>query len=744
MNMKTLPGLTPELARELEAALQAKGPAYRARTRHLETDGSPRFVNRLILSTSPYLLQHAHNPVSWFPWGSEAFELARALGRPVFLSVGYSTCHWCHVMEEESFEDLEIARHLNDHYIAVKVDREERPDVDSVYMSAVQALTGQGGWPMSVWLTPERQPFFGGTYFPPRDGARGARFGFLSILRELAETYESSPERIASHAAELSEAVRRSHASAAPGGVAGAEALDLAAQQASRTYDPTWGGQGGEHARTPKFPSAFPVRALLRQHLRTGAPEARTMAAHTLQMMSRGGIADHVGGGFHRYSTDQRWLVPHFEKMLYDQALLVPAYLEGYQVTGDADFARVARETLDYVARELLSREGLFYSATDADSLGPKGEREEGYYFTWTPAELDAALGPERRRVLCAYYGVTEGGNFEASSRTILHTPRSRREAASALGVTQADMDATLAASLPLLRAEREKRAQPLLDDKVQTSWNGLMLAAFARGARVLARPDYARLAERAAAALLRVHRKDGRLRHSSKDGRVSDVVFADDYAFLAAGLLELFEATSTPRWLAEAISLMDELARFHEDEENGGYFLTPFDGEPLLAREKPSHDGALPSANSVALLTELRLALYTTDRRWRERAEGTCRAFAARLERLPITLDVMLLGVDLALSEPRELVLVVPPGEHAAAECFLDVLRRSFAPHYGLVVGSEDELAGELGRLVPWARGKRLEAGCATAYVCREGACELPTRDPEVMARQLGVLVSR
>ncbi|HEY3233357.1 MAG TPA: thioredoxin domain-containing protein, partial [Polyangiaceae bacterium] len=464
----------------LKAALSAKGSGYLPRTRHKNADGTAKYTNRLILESSPYLLQHAHNPVNWFAWGEEAFEHARALHRPIFLSVGYSTCHWCHVMEEESFEDEEIAQYLNQHYIAIKVDREELPDVDAVYMTFLQALTGNGGWPMSVWLTPSRDPFFAGTYFPPRAGARGSRRGFLDLLREQAERFASSPSTVAETARDN---VGRLQAASAPepsGDFPPASLLKTARAQAAQRFDPEFGGGRG----APKFPSSFPIRLLLRVARRAGDAEARRMAVSTLEHMRQGGIYDQVGGGFHRYSTDARWLVPHFEKMLYDNALLVVAYLDAAQATGDARLATTVRETLDYLLRDMTGPNGTFYCATDADSPTPNGRREEGVFFTWTPSELRSALGEDDARAAANWFGVTAGGNFDG--RSILFAERRLEDVARELSMAPPVLEARLAGIRTRLLDVRSRRPPPLRDDKVMVAWNGLAVSAFARAALVL------------------------------------------------------------------------------------------------------------------------------------------------------------------------------------------------------------------------------------------------------------------
>jgi len=706
------------LDEKLRAATARRGPSYKPRTRHLKTDGSAQFTNRLILESSPYLVQHAHNPVQWYPWGNEAFETARKLRRPVLLSVGYSTCHWCHVMEEESFEDLEIARYLNDNYVAVKVDREERPDIDAIYMSVVQALTGRGGWPMTVWLTPDRKPFYGATYLPPRDGDRGADHGFLTVLQKLREIYDTQPERVAESSSHITEKVREAmgpRGKALTADLPGGEVLREAARYCQEHFDATHGGARG----APKFPSSLPHRFLLRYYRRTGDPQALRMASLTLEKMAAGGIYDHVGGGFHRYATDERWLVPHFEKMLYDNALLAVDYLEAHQATGREDFARIAREILQYIARDMTSPQGAFYSATDADSPGPQGKRVEGFFFTWTPSEIAMALGGEQARVINSYYALTEKGNFEG--RNILHTPAP---------FANEKARGAIEASRELLYAARKKRPPPLRDEKILTAWNGLMISAYARAAAVLHDEEYARRAARAAAFVLKNLRKENRLLRSFMDGRASHQAYLSDYAFLMAGLLDLYEATSDQHWFREALNLDRVLERWYEDAERGGFFLTSHDHEPLLAREKPSHDGAEPSGNSVAVLNLLRLYEFTTDDRYRRRAERVLRVFEDGLKSAPAAFSEMLLAVDFYLDTPKQIILV---GQ--GVEPFLGRLRRTFLPNRVLAVVSS---AGGPAELSPLIEGKIALKGKATAYVCERQVCQLPTTDPEVFAKQI------
>jgi hypothetical protein len=732
--MDPLPGASPfpaGLTEKLQARWVARDPSYKPRTRHLRPDGSPKYVNRLFLESSPYLLQHAHNPVNWYPWGDEAFEVARHLGRPVLLSVGYSTCHWCHVMEEESFDDEEIARTINEDYVIVKVDREERPDVDAIYMNAVQMMTGGGGWPMTVWLTPDRKPFFGGTYFPARDGDRGARVGFLTLLRQLKQAYGSQAGKVAQVSTQLTEAIRQNLAPDRGGEeLPDARLLESAAAYYRSRYDSANGGLSG----APKFPSSLPVRFLLRYHRRTQDAQALRMAAQTLEKMAAGGMYDHVGGGFHRYSTDERWLVPHFEKMLYDNALLTMAYLDGFQATGRREFAGVAREILRYVERDMTSPEGAFYSATDADSPTPGGKREEGWFFTWTPDEVRAVLGKERARIVAAYYGVTALGNFEG--RSIFHVPRPLPDVARDLDLPPEKLRAVIEESRDGLYAGRAKRPSPLRDDKILTAWNGLMISAHAQAALVLGEERYAQRAARAAEFVLTRMRKDGRLLRSYKDGRPRHTGYLDDYAFLIAGLLDLYEATGEPRWLREALALDGLLEKLYEDKEHGGYFMTSHDHEALLAREKPAHDGAEPSGNSVQALNLMRLHELTTEDRYRQRAERTLRAFGSRLAQAPAALSEMLLASDFHLDTPKELVIITP-GSRNEAEPLLAKLRSTFVPNRVLTVAAEADLTAQ-SRLVPLLRGKVARRGQATAYVCERRVCRFPTSDPEVFARQI------
>jgi hypothetical protein len=720
-----------ELVSALKNALDTKPAEYVARTHHLNDDGSPKYTNRLILETSPYLLQHAHNPVNWNAWGEEAFATARELDRPILLSIGYSTCHWCHVMERESFEDIEIATFMNENFICIKVDREERPDIDGVYMDAVRMLTGRGGWPMTTALTPDGEVFFGGTYFPPRDGVRGSRVGFLTILGQLAYKYANERDGLLASAAELTTRMRNTSARQRPGDVPGVEAIDSVHERLSRSFDEIYGGFG----RAPKFPRSVTVDLLMRYHRRSGNDQALHMAVYTLERMAAGGMYDHVGGGFHRYSTDARWLVPHFEKMLYDNAQLAVSYLEAYQITGEENHARVVIEILDYVAREMTSPEGGFYSATDADSPTPAGHEEEGWFFTWTPAELAAILDASDLDLIRDRYGVTDRGNFE--NRNILYAKRKLEHVASDAGMTVAAARDRLDAARKKLYDERLLRPPPGKDTKVLTAWNGLMISAFARASLVLDRTDYRERAETAAAFILDEMRDGARLYRSWRGGQARHWGVLDDYAFFAAGLLDLFEATGNARWLAAAIELEDVLGSQFWDGNKGGYFLTAAAAEELLVRDKPSYDGAEPSGNSVAILNLLRLYEFTSDEQYLALAEGAFRAFSSSMSRGGTGLPKMLSALDYYLDTPKEIVLVRSHPEDDFGP-FLARLADTYLPNRAFMTVTEGDELDALSKLVPLVEGKRALDDQITAYVCERNVCELPTNDPDVFAKQI------
>jgi uncharacterized protein YyaL (SSP411 family) len=721
-----------ELRGRLAVAMNEKPAGYEPRTFHLRPDGSPLYTNRLVLETSPYLLQHAHNPVDWRPWGDEAFETARKLGRPVLLSVGYSTCHWCHVMERESFEDLEIATYINAHYVAVKVDREELPDVDAVYMSVLQMLTGGGGWPMTLVLTPDRQPLFAGTYFPARDGDRGAGTGLLTVLTSINDRFARAGDAMAKEAASVSRRLQAASTPRPPGDMPGTRVMMAASRELSATFDTLFGGFGS----APKFPRSTTLEFLLRYHRRTSDPDALHMVVYTLERMAAGGMHDRIGGGFHRYATDARWLVPHFEKMLYDNALLAVAYLEAFEVTGRRDFLAVATETLDYAAREMRDADGGFYSATDADSQGPAGVDEEGRFFTWTPAEVQEVVAREDANFVLQAYGITEAGNFE-NGRSIAHAASTLDVVARKLGIPIDTATRRLDSARAALYRARAKRTPPARDEKIIAGWNGLMISAFARGALVAGDPDYTEKARGAATFILeRMVDADGRLARVWKDGHARHQGVVDDYAYVIAGLLDLFESSPEPRWLEAAVRLQQRLDDDFADPA-GGYFLTAEGRAPLLVRLKPDYDSAMPAGNSVAALNLLRLAEVTGDERYRRSAEKLFRAFAHPLAERPSSLTKMLCALDWYLDKPKEIVIVLPDYETEVSR-FVRRLAAMFLPNRTLVVMGHGQHAKRIAELVPLVDGKEIVDDVTTAYVCENRVCKKPTSDPEEFARQL------
>ncbi len=719
------------LQQALDRVLASQGPSYVPRTHHLNDDGSPRFTNRLIRESSPYLLQHAHNPVNWYAWSDEAFERAKRENKPVFLSVGYSTCHWCHVMERESFEDEEIAAYLNRHFIAIKVDREERPDIDSVYMTAVTILTGRGGWPMTVIMTPDKEPFFGGTYFPPRKGFRGSRAGLVDILADMLSLYQNEPTQVVARAQELSQRVEQAAAIKPGPGVPSDKVIAVAAQNLGRMFDPVDGGFGG----APKFPQPSRLSLLLRYARRTRDAGATAMVATTLDKMAAGGIYDQVGGGFHRYSTDARWLVPHFEKMLYDNAQLAVVYLEAWQHTGDSAYERVAREILDYVAREMTSPEGGFYSATDADSPTPSGHDEEGWFFTWTPDELERLLGAGDAAAVSSAFGVTKRGNFEG--RNILHRVKSDQKLASELGLPPKRVAELIRSARSTLYDARATRPAPIRDEKIIAAWNGMMGAAFAKAGWMLAEPRYVEVAAGAVRFVLEQMRaEDGTLVRTYRAGKKGSASFLDDYAFMVAASLDLYEATGDTAWIERAVELQTDQDLRYLDEQYGGYYLTSDDGEALLVREKPVYDRAVPSGNSVSANNLLRLHDFTGDPKWRRRAERLFASLALQVTRSPTGFPLLLVALDRYYDTALEVALIAPTSREEASS-LSERLRKSFVPNKAFTVLTDTE-ASQQESTIPWLEAKRAMGGKSTAYVCERGRCDLPTSKPQVFQKQL------
>ncbi|WP_437186292.1 thioredoxin domain-containing protein [Planctomicrobium sp. SH668] len=665
--------------------------------------------NRLIAETSPYLLQHAYNPVDWYPWGEEAFEKAKREGKPIFLSVGYSACHWCHVMERESFENVGIAKFLNEHFVSIKVDREERPDVDQIYMSAVQLITRRGGWPMSVFLTPEATPFYGGTYWPPT--SRMGMPGFIDILQKLNDYWVTKREEINTSASELLRAIQNMAAPVFETTQLNEETLKAGGEALTDSADRRHGGFGG----APKFPHPMDLRVLLRGWKRFGDDDALKVVELTLKKMANGGIYDHLGGGFHRYSTDAIWLAPHFEKMLYDNALLVPVYLEMYQITHDPFYARVVRETLDYVLREMTSDAGGFFSTQDADTEG-----EEGKFFVWSAIETANILGKDDAEVFDAYYDVSASGNWEGHS--ILNVPRPLDDVANALVMEPKEVEDVLARSRKKMLLARSRRVAPGRDEKVLSGWNGMMVAALAQASAVLNDDRYQAAAVHGARFLLSEMRDDsGRLFHSWKDGVARFNGFLDDYACVIDGLVELFQVTSDEDFLQAAVQLADDaIARF-EDQDVGGFFYTANDHEKLIARTKDSQDNATPSGNGMMATALAKLGKLTSNERYLNAATRTLNSISSMLVDHPRAGGQSLLALDFLLGPTYEIV-VRDSGDHLATE-FSSAVWQRFIPNRVYLrwsASAQSTLTAEL------LNGKEPSQG-SSFYLCEQGLCQLP-----------------
>lgn len=739
LNIATPPGAdaySAELTDRLQQALIAKGDDYQPRTQYLLAKNRPKYTNRLLFESSTYLQQHAHNPVNWYPWGEEAFAAAKALGRPVLLSIGYSTCHWCHVMEEESYDNEETAKIINQGFIAIKVDREVRPDVDEIYMTALHAMGKQGGWPLNVWLTADKQPFFGGTYFPPEDG--NGRLGFKQLLLTIQQQYRDNHADIQAFAEKLSTTVKtyiEGNNIAAAESVATIDVLEKLVTEYATHFDMQWGG----FKRAPKFPSSLSLNALMHAQLRW--PEAATeeMINTTLTKMAQGGMHDQIGGGFHRYSTDAKWLVPHFEKMLYDNALLAQRYTQGWLLTKKPYYQATAKRTLDYVLKEMTSAEGGFYSATDADSLGPHGEMEEGYYFSWTPDELASMLSTQEMALASLLWGINAQGNFEGRSIPTGWTSLDQTTAEQLLAKTglipeQArEMESAMRAKL---YDARQQRAAPLRDEKQIVEWNGLMISAFAKAGFHFSEPRYLAAAEGAAIFILTKLVKEQRLQRVYHHGSISAEAFLEDYAFFIAALLDLYETTHSPQWLEAAVELQASQDSLYQDTVNGGYFRTSDDHEELLAREKNQSDGAVPSGNSYAVLNLLRLFEFTQNPSYKTFAELTLKSVTPILNQQPTQLAEMMPALDFYHSEIKEVVLI-GNGDAAALEPLLTVVKQYWLPNKILIVTDESDIA-EQEKLLPLLGYKKALQGKPTAYVCYNKICELPTQSVSVLTDQL------
>ncbi len=698
----------------------------------LPPDGGSDY-NRLIFERSPYLLQHSRNPVDWYSWGEEAFERAQREHKPIFLSIGYSTCHWCHVMEKESFEDPAVARLMNDVFVCVKVDREERPDVDAVYMKVCQAMTGGGGWPLTVIMTPEKKPFFAATYIPK--SSKYGRVGMLDLVPQILSLWTDRGDDLLESAERVISALRTAAAREGEADL-GPEILDRAYDGLVARFDAGHGGFGS----APKFPSPHNLLFLLRYWRRRGEEHALRMVEDTLDSMRRGGIFDQVGLGFHRYSTDREWMVPHFEKMLYDQAMLAMAFVEAYQATGKEKFALVAHEVFEYVLSEMTSPEGCFYSAEDADSEG-----EEGRYYLWTLNEVTGLLGPEDGGFFAEPFNLSEEGNFReerggtARGRNIPHLKRPISELAEDAGISESEYRNRIERSRRALLNSRRRRVPPFKDDKILADWNGLMIAALAKGAQALNEPRYAKAAKRAADFVLgRMKDDEGNLLHRFRDGEAGIMAFLDDYAFMAWGATELYEATFEIEHLRSAIDLARKMIDHFWDERAGGFFLTGIKSEALILRDKDAYDGAIPSGNSVAALVTLKLGRAIADASLEECSAATMRAFSRDLSAIPVAHTQMLAALDFAVGPSHEVVIAGDPGVLQGGE-MLAALRSIYAPNKVVLFRPTDSDVPPITELAEFTRDQVAVDGLTTAYVCSNHACAEPTTDPSSLPELLG-----
>ena len=672
-------------------------------------------TNRLIHETSPYLLQHAHNPVEWHPWGEEAFQKAKREKKPVLLSIGYSACHWCHVMEQESFENEEIAALMNDYFVSIKVDREERPDLDEIYMNAVQTLTGRGGWPMTVFLTPEGKPFYGGTYFPPED--RYGVPGFPKILKGVAQAYRERPHEVEKSVEQILGALNRLSILQESQRPFSRDIIAQSAEHLSQAYDPEYGGLG----QAPKFPNAGVFELFLRHYRSSKDRRFLEMVTHTLSRMAEGGIYDHLGGGFHRYSVDEKWLVPHFEKMLYDNAQLTRIYAQAFCITQNPFFKRVVEETLDYLLREMFHSEGGFYSTQDADSEG-----EEGRFFVWSREEIMRTLDEEIGEIFCRIYDVSDFGNFEG--RNIIHPILTWEQSAKFFKRDVKEVERLMADARTKLFQEREKRVKPFRDEKILTSWNGLMLSGLAEAIRLSAKPRYLEAAARTVNFIFTQMVQDGFLLHTYKDSQAKLHGYLDDYAFLAVGLLDLYEATLDRPTLERAVQLAETMIREFWDGIDGGFFYTGESHEQLISRTKPAFDSSIPSGNSMATQALLRLYHYTGREDYLKRVEKVLRLYYDAMEKQPFGFAHMLSALDFYLEKPKEIVLVGEKKEQATRD-LLSRIHSLYLPNKTLRLVSPDE---SLKAVSPLLEGKTQINGRPTVYICQNFTCSPPVTEWE------------
>ncbi|MHA2379841.1 MAG: thioredoxin domain-containing protein [Candidatus Thorarchaeota archaeon] len=689
--------------------------------------------NRLISEKSPYLLQHALNPVEWYPWGEEAFDLARKEDKPIFLSIGYSTCHWCHVMAHESFEDDEVADLMNDAFVNIKVDREERPDIDKVYMEVAQMMTGRGGWPLTIIMTPDKMPFYAATYIPKE--SRYGQPGMMELIPKLGEIWKSDRANINDVTTRIQDTLSEKRAEGA-GRDLGIDDIEMAFSLFSRRFDDKRGGFGN----APKFPSPHNLMFLLRYWKRTGDDWALHMVERTLQEMRNGGIFDHVGFGFHRYSTDANWLLPHFEKMLYDQAMLLYAYVEAFEATRKPEYAQVASEIIEYVLREMTSQDGAFFSAEDADSEGV-----EGKFYVWSGKEIEDILTKKEAAATNKVYNIRKEGNFreeatgEETKQNILHVTRTLDDMAEEIGVETEALKRTLESARHKLLSVREKRVKPHLDDKILTDWNGLFIAALAKAGRALGNADYVAAAEKATEFILsQLRDEQGRLLHRFRDGESLVTAFLDDYAFLVWGLLELYETTFDPNYLQMAKDMTTDQITYFWDESEGAFFFTAHDSEDLLVRKKEVYDGAIPSGNSVSMLNLIRLARLLGNPELESKADIIGKSFSNEISRMQTAYSYMLVALDFALGPSHEIVIA---GEANSEDtvAMLGSLRERFMPSTVVLLRTGGHVSKQLNKLAPFSKFMDIVNEEATAHVCTNHNCKLPTNEIGQMLKLLG-----
>lgn len=690
--------------------------------------------NNLIYEKSPYLLQHAYNPVDWYAWGQEAFDKAKHENKPIFLSIGYSTCHWCHVMEHESFEDAEVALLMNEVFISIKVDREERPDIDNIYMAVCQAMTGSGGWPLTIIMTPDKKPFYSATYMPKE--SRQGMIGMMELTKQIKELWKTRFEEIVQSAEQISSVFQQIN-NTSPGKDLDERTLTTAYKQFLQRFDQDYGGFGN----APKFPTPHNLFFLLRYWNRTGNEQALKIVEKTLQTMRLGGIYDHIGFGFHRYSTDKEWLLPHFEKMLYDQALLAMAYTETFQATGKEEYRKTAQEIFSYVLRDMTSPSGGFYSAEDADS-----ERVEGKFYLWTEKEIRYTLGKEEADLIMSVYNVKPTGNFEEhnfgniTNANILHLKKSLSNIATELKTTEHTLFKRLETIRMKLFETREKRIHPHKDDKILTDWNGLMIAALAKAGQAFDEHSYINAARQAMEFIIKnMQSPDGKLLHRYRDGEAAIPAFIDDYVFLIWGLLELYEATFDVSYLSYALELNNDAIRYFWDDKTGGFYFTAKDSEQLIIKQKEFYDGAIPSGNSVAMLNLFRLGRITANPGLEEKAHSIGRLFSNMVNETPLGYPQLLVGVDFGIGPSYEIVIAGNPKTQDTKE-MINAIRQHFIPNKIVLLNPTEQASPNIHTIAPFTKHQVCINGKATAYVCQNFACKEPTTDINTMLEMLNV----